>query len=470
MSAVAASISDNLMRSVDLADLNGDVAADGKPNCKALVVLRKFPGFTVAVGETPMRNRSMAEAIVGILIPQLVTHVQQLIVYLMAVREIKKHNNLIVEEITNFADTLQTNLRLVKSKLPEKVSGKALDSLLTELKKGNEHMKECLDKGKFKQYWSSKETKSSLESLRQKLMTSFQMAFLITSLDVALDGHRNNQNFQEEMLLISKDRRANSAQIRDLLRPLVAGQNQQMKRQDRHMQTVNHNMEEIRAVLNEISAGQADSVTEKFWNDVVAAISQSASDTPGESSVDKEGTDKYTDDLDSLRTEITQLKESSSIAEKEATGKISFLAAELESEKTKNAAISAKLKKELASALNQASSGGNFQDEAENVRRPVAEGWTDACSNRFLHLSARRNTQHKRKPRGIRTSQENSQAKLESMAYLRNSPPIAAVRISKAISKEQNSVCRQQPQAQDNHKPANDRQRRSAEAQRERRS
>ncbi|KAL2631546.1 hypothetical protein R1flu_016232 [Riccia fluitans] len=104
----------------------------------------------------------MAEAIVGILIPQLATHVQQLVVYLMAVREIKKHNNIIVEEITNFADSLQTNLRLVKSKLPEEVSGKALDSLLTELKKGNEHMKECLDKGKFKHYWSDKETKSSL--------------------------------------------------------------------------------------------------------------------------------------------------------------------------------------------------------------------------------------------------------------------------------------------------------------------
>ncbi|KAL2623083.1 hypothetical protein R1flu_003288 [Riccia fluitans] len=295
----------------------------------------------------------MAEAIVGILIPQLATHVEQLIRHLMDVKEIKKHNNLLVEEITNFADSLQTNLQLVESKLPEKVSGKALDSLLTELKKGNEHMKECLDKGKFKQYWSAKETKSSLESLRQKLMTSFQMAFLITSLDVALDGHQNNQNFQEKMLLISRDHRANSAEVRDLLRPLVAGQNQQMRRQDRYMQTVNRDMEEIRAVLHQISAGQVDSVTEKFWNDVVAAISQSASDSPGESSGDKEGTDKYTDDLDSLRTEITQLKEGFSKAEKEATGKISFLAAELESEKTKNAAISAKLKKELASALNQ---------------------------------------------------------------------------------------------------------------------
>ncbi|KAL2622952.1 hypothetical protein R1flu_003157 [Riccia fluitans] len=70
----------------------------------------------------------MAEAIVvvGNLIPQLAIHVQQLIVYLMAVREIKIHNNLKVEEITNFADSLQTNLRLVKSKLPEEVSGKAL--------------------------------------------------------------------------------------------------------------------------------------------------------------------------------------------------------------------------------------------------------------------------------------------------------------------------------------------------------
>ncbi|KAL2631547.1 hypothetical protein R1flu_016233 [Riccia fluitans] len=180
---------------------------------------------------------------------------------------------------------------------------------------------------------------------------------------VALDGHRNNQEFQEKLLLISRDHRANSAEIRDLLRPLVAGQNQEMKRQDRHMQTVNHDMEEIGAVLNQISAGQADSVTEKFWNDVVAAISQSASDSPGESSLDKEGrfiiTYKYTDDLDSLRTEITQLKESASIAEKEATGKISFLAAELESEKTKNAAITAKLKKELASALNQITEEAN---------------------------------------------------------------------------------------------------------------
>ncbi|KAL2623082.1 hypothetical protein R1flu_003287 [Riccia fluitans] len=288
MSAVAASISDNLMRSVDLADLNADVAADGKPNCKALGGPSKISRIhsccwgddyekpeliSAYVDGALLIMLHMAEATVGILIPHLAAHVHQLIVYLMAVREIKKHNNLVVEEITNFADSLQTNLRLVKSKLPEEVSGKALDSLLTELKKGNEHMIECLAKGKF-QYWSAKETKSSLESLRQKLMTSFQMAFLITSLDVALDGHQNTQNLQEKMLLISRDHRANSAEIRDLLRPLVAGQNQQMRRQDRYMQTVNRDMEEIRAVLHQISAGQVDSVTEKFWNDVVAAISE----------------------------------------------------------------------------------------------------------------------------------------------------------------------------------------------------
>ncbi|KAL2622903.1 hypothetical protein R1flu_003108 [Riccia fluitans] len=110
---------------------------------------------------------------------------------------------------------------------------------------------------------------------------------------------------------------------------------------------------------------------------VVAAISQSASDSPGESSVGKEGTVKYLDDPDSLRPEITQLKESSSIAEKEATGKISFLAAELESEKTKNAAITAKLKKELASALNRVTKLEQDLDvsekEADKLARKVSE-------------------------------------------------------------------------------------------------
>ncbi|KAL3677911.1 hypothetical protein R1sor_020867 [Riccia sorocarpa] len=231
---------------------------------------------------------TMEAAVAGLLAPQLIPAltegITQLIKYLAEVRAIKKHNKLIQEEITNFSERLRSNLELVRTKLPERVSGVALDTLVKDLQKANEYMQQSLAEGKFKTFWSAKETRACLEALRQKLMASFQMAFLVTSLDVALEGHRSTENFQGVMVELFWAPKSHSAaaqaEMRDLFRPLVVGQNQHMRRQEQMTKM----MDDMRATLAQIASQQEDGVSEKFSNDVATVIRQLLSDSTGESS------------------------------------------------------------------------------------------------------------------------------------------------------------------------------------------
>ncbi|KAL3677909.1 hypothetical protein R1sor_020865 [Riccia sorocarpa] len=324
------------------------------------------------------------EVIAGLLAPQLIPvlteGITQLIKYLAEVRAIKKHNKLIQEEITNFSERLRSNLELVRTKLPERVSGVALDTLVKDLQKANEYMQQSLAEGKFKTFWSAKETRACLEALRQKLMASFQMAFLVTTLDVALEGHRSTENFQGVMVGLFHSQKSDSAaaqashlaELRGLFKPLVWGQDQQMQRQDQHMQKQEQMMkmvDDMRATLNQIASQQEDGISEKFLNDVITAINQSLSNSPGESSGSGSGSadneefkeaNTYTEELDDLRAKIKQLEASSSEAKKkasdaakEAKERIWSLTEELESEKVKNADLSVKFKEELNTAQNQ---------------------------------------------------------------------------------------------------------------------
>ncbi|KAL3677881.1 hypothetical protein R1sor_020837 [Riccia sorocarpa] len=336
----------------------------------------------------------MATFVAGFLIPELISQltagITQLTRYLAEVRTIKKHNKLIVEEIQSFVHRLETNLELVKTKLPPEVSGVALGTLVRDMDNANQYMEECLAQGKFKKYWNATETRDCLDALRQKLMASFQMAFLVTSLDAALEGHRSTRNFQGVMVELFQAQMSDSAaaqeEMRNLFRPLVSGQDHQNQRQDEHMQkqeqlmqTVTHSMADIRAILDQIATRQEDGVSEKFLNDVATAIRQSLTDLPGESSrigtiFIKESTDAspsdastHTEVLNNLRAENSQLKASLSVAKQEAREKISSLAGELESEKEKNAALSIKLKAQITIAMNQVTTlGKNVQVARRN--------------------------------------------------------------------------------------------------------
>ncbi|KAL2641529.1 hypothetical protein R1flu_009116 [Riccia fluitans] len=103
--------------------------------------------------------------------------------YLLEVREVKKRSLRVVEEIGNFTRTLETNLRFLKTNLPPVISRNALGSLANEVKEMNMVMVEALQQEKFKIVWTDKETRSKLESRRQKFEPSFQLAFIIMSLN-----------------------------------------------------------------------------------------------------------------------------------------------------------------------------------------------------------------------------------------------------------------------------------------------
>ncbi|KAL3697314.1 hypothetical protein R1sor_011390 [Riccia sorocarpa] len=207
----------------------------------------------------------IALQVIPMLVDRLITHLVQL-------REASKHNKQVIEEIGKFTETLNSNVKLLRTKLPKSISTLALESLAEELENANNFMEEGLSQGTFKRFWNAKKTKENLELLRRKLASAFQMAFFITSLDVGIDAHKNMTDFQERMLQLFASHRDSAAatkgHIRELLRPLLSGAGREGK-----VQTAIACVEEIR-VNEEIES----SGTEKFYADVLAAINEPAID------------------------------------------------------------------------------------------------------------------------------------------------------------------------------------------------
>ncbi|KAL2633639.1 hypothetical protein R1flu_005118 [Riccia fluitans] len=190
--------------------------------------------------------------------------------YLLQVRELKEHNINVVEDIRIFTETLETNLQSLKRDLPRSVSTEALGSLANEVKETNTFMEEALAQEKFKNLWTVKETRSKLELQRQKLVSAFQLAFFITTLDVVLDGHKKTNNFQERMQQLysvhTSDSAAARTQIQDLLQSLdtrISGQNAKLQSLINYMESGGSQ-----------SSGTASTDTQKFFADVLTAVDQ----------------------------------------------------------------------------------------------------------------------------------------------------------------------------------------------------
>ncbi|KAL2632196.1 hypothetical protein R1flu_016882 [Riccia fluitans] len=190
--------------------------------------------------------------------------------YLLQVRELKEHSINLVEDIRIFTETLETNLLSLKRDLPRSVSTEALGSLAIEVKETNTFMEEALAQEKFKNLWTVKETRSKLELQRQKLVSAFQLAFFITTLDVVLDGHKKTNNFQERMQQLysvhTSDSAAARTQIQDLLQSLdtrISGQNAKLQSLINYMESGGSQ-----------SSGTESTDTQKFFADVLTAVDQ----------------------------------------------------------------------------------------------------------------------------------------------------------------------------------------------------
>ncbi|KAL2645146.1 hypothetical protein R1flu_012733 [Riccia fluitans] len=204
----------------------------------------------------------------------------------------KQHNRQVGQEVADFVRMLNSNLQFLKSKLPKSISRQALESLAEELEEASRFMEEGLNEGKFKSLWTAKETSSKLKSLRKKLLSAFQMAFFITSLDVAINGCNRMSNFQERMLELSSayisDSVAATARIQELLQPIIST----IHRQDRKLQGIIDYVEETRARKDAESTNN-----EKFFNDVLAAVNGTPDDLVGNSSRDDDSDDEFRDPI-----------------------------------------------------------------------------------------------------------------------------------------------------------------------------
>ncbi|KAL2645145.1 hypothetical protein R1flu_012732 [Riccia fluitans] len=208
--------------------------------------------------------------------------IQKLVRHLEELEEMKQHNTQVGQEVADFVRTLNSNLQFLRSKLPKSISRQAL-----ELEEASRFMEEGLNEGKFKSLWTAKETSSKLKSLRKKLLSVFQMAFFITSLDVAINGRNRMSNFQERMLELSSaytsDSVAATARIQELLQPIIST----VHRQDRLLQNIIDYVEETRARKETESTNN-----EKFFIDVLAAVSRTSDDLLGNSSRDDDSDDE----------------------------------------------------------------------------------------------------------------------------------------------------------------------------------
>ncbi|KAL2632192.1 hypothetical protein R1flu_016878 [Riccia fluitans] len=141
-------------------------------------------------------------------------------------------------------------------------------SLANEVKETNTFMEEALAQEKFERLWIVKETRSELELQRLKIVSAFQLAFFITTLDVVLDGHKKTNNFQERMQQLysvhTSDSAAARTQIQDLLQSLdtrISSQNAKLQSLIRYMESGGGQ-----------SSGTESTDTQKFFADVLTAV------------------------------------------------------------------------------------------------------------------------------------------------------------------------------------------------------
>ncbi|KAL2645114.1 hypothetical protein R1flu_012701 [Riccia fluitans] len=218
--------------------------------------------------------------------------IQKLVRHLEELEQMKQHNTQVGQEVADFVRTMNSNLQFLKSKLPKSISRQALESLVEELEEASRFMEEGLNEGKFKSLWTAKETSSKLKSLREKLLSAFQMAFFITSLDVAINGRNRMSNFQERMLELSSayisDSVAATVRIQELLQPITST----IDRQDRKLQSIIDYVEETRARKETESTNN-----EKFFNDVLAAVNGISDDLLGNSSRDDDSDEEFRDPI-----------------------------------------------------------------------------------------------------------------------------------------------------------------------------
>ncbi|KAL2641510.1 hypothetical protein R1flu_009097 [Riccia fluitans] len=216
----------------------------------------------------------MAADFPGPVITELEDRITRLQGYLLEVKELKKNSKKLVEEIRTFAESLEENLQFLKKNLPPTVSTKALGTLANDLEEANTFMAEALQRGKFKSLWTDRETRSKLESRRQKLVSAFQLAFIITSLDVTFDGYKKVNNFQERMQELysvhTSDAAGARTQIQDLLHPLVSRINGQDERLRRLIDYVENG-------LSRSNAAESTDV-QKFFAEVLAAVDELQND------------------------------------------------------------------------------------------------------------------------------------------------------------------------------------------------
>ncbi|KAL3677882.1 hypothetical protein R1sor_020838 [Riccia sorocarpa] len=218
----------------------------------------------------------MAAGFVGLgnVITELQDGITQLKKHLLDVKEMSNYSRKLADEVTLFTKTLDTNLEFLTTHLPATASRKALGSLINELEAANKFMADALEQKKFKSAWSVKEAKGKLESRRQKLASSFQLAFIITSLDGAFVGHRKTNDFQERLQEVYSVHTFDSAvartQIQELLEPLVC----RIRGQDEKLKTVLRYVED--GVRQNNAAESTD--VQKFFADVLAAVDELQND------------------------------------------------------------------------------------------------------------------------------------------------------------------------------------------------
>ncbi|KAL2633352.1 hypothetical protein R1flu_004831 [Riccia fluitans] len=188
-----------------------------------------------------------------------------LIQHLMEVRFAKQHSKLIVRKIDLIVTSLNSHVHLLKQKLPAKVYGEALGSLTEKLKEATEYVQSRQKQGGFQTMWDDQETEEELESIRQRLVSSFQMAVFITVLDVAVEGSQKTEQFEFRMMELSSaysvDSGAVSREIRELLRPLVIGKRKQDEK-----------LEEIFALVKDLERSEGNEDAERFFNVVLQSI------------------------------------------------------------------------------------------------------------------------------------------------------------------------------------------------------
>ncbi|KAL2641519.1 hypothetical protein R1flu_009106 [Riccia fluitans] len=206
----------------------------------------------------------MAADFPGPVITELEDGITRLQGYLLEVKELKKNSKTLIEEIRTFAGSLEVNLQFLKTNLPPTISTKALGTLANDVEEANTFMAEALQRGKFKSLWTDREARSKLESRRQKLVSAFQLAFIITSLDVTFDGYKKVNNFQERMQELysvhTSDAAGARTQIQDLLQLLVS--------------RINGQDERLQSLIDYVERSNAAESTDvqKFFSDVLAAV------------------------------------------------------------------------------------------------------------------------------------------------------------------------------------------------------